>query len=160
VQVLGCVALLFAVSGCGGASPTTNATRTTGATPPPTQAQFMRQVLVLCPDNNHLIAYQKALTRAINANDLSKGSRIVASSESRAASLFRNLEKLTPPAKDRVPFLRSLAQTHQYLGISARLAAALHTHVAVEVRRFAGFAQNVSDKRTASAVALGLGRCP
>ncbi len=152
--------MLFAVSGCGGASPTTNATRTTGAIPPPTHAQFMRQVLVLCPGNNQLIADQKALTQAIDANDLPKAKRIVASSESRAASLFRNIEKLTPATKDQLAFLRYLSQTHQYLGINARLAAALHTHAAVEVHRFAGFAQNVSDKRTASAVALGLGRCP
>jgi hypothetical protein len=120
----------------------------------------MRQVAVLCLDNNRLIAYQKAVMQAISANELTKANTIVAGTESKAGSFFRNIEKLTPAGKDRVAFLRYLSQTHQYLGINVRLAAALDANAGVEVHRFVGFAQNVSDKRTASAVALGLGRCP
>jgi hypothetical protein len=160
-RVLVCIALLVAASGCGGGSKSlaTTVTNTTSAGPPPTHAQFARQLAALCPNSNHLIASQHALTQAIKANDLAKAGKIVASTEAAAGSFFRRFERLTPPAKDRISFVRHLLLTHQYLGIDARLAAALRAHVVAEVQRFAGFAQQVSDRRTTAAVALGLKRC-
>ena len=154
VQVLVCVTLFLATNGCGGGG--SSATRSTTV---PTRAQFERQLLALCPDSKHLIANQKAFTQAINADDLRKASKIVASTESTAGSFFRKFERLVPPAKDRVAFVRYLSLTHQYLGIDARVAAALRTHTVVEVHRFGGLAQKVSDRLTASAVGLGLRRC-
>lgn len=153
-QVSVCIAVLILTSGCGGGG--SSATQSTTV---PTRAQFIRQVGALCPDNHHLSASQKALTQAIKTNDLKKASAVVASIESAAGSFYRKFERLIPPKEDRVAFLRYLSLTHQYLGINARLAAALRNHVVVEVHRFDGFAQPVADRRTASAVALGLGRC-
>jgi hypothetical protein len=160
-QVLVCTALLMAAGGCGGGSrsPATSVTRTRGAVPPLTSAQFARQLALLCPDSNHLVASQIALTQAISANDLAKASKIVASTEARAGSFFRKFERLTPPAQDRMSFVRHLSLTHQYLGIDARLAAALRAHVVAEVHRFGDFAQKVSDQRTTAAIALGLKGC-
>jgi hypothetical protein len=165
-QVLVCSALVSAASGCGGGGSSATGATTAEATGTvvavsklPTHAHFKSRLDALCSQSNQLASHQQALRRAINADELKKAGAIVAKTESDAVAFYLKFGRLIPSAEDRAAFVRYLLLTHRYVGLNERLAAALHAHDVVEVRRFVGFAQKVADKRTNTAVDLGWTSC-
>jgi hypothetical protein len=150
--------VVIATTGCGGGGSSTLATRTAtqvAASTLPTRAQFVSQLVALCPASNRLANRQKALEQAIKASELTKARVIERRTGTEAEAFYRRFEGLTPSAQDRALFLRYLLLTHRSFEINERLALALHARAAVEVTRLAGLAQAVADQRSQ----LGLTRC-
>jgi hypothetical protein len=158
--------LLSAVSGCGGGGSSATRATTAEATGTvvavsklPTHAHFLSRLDALCSQSNQLASHQRALTRAINADELKKAGGIVASTQPDAAAFYLKFGRVIPSAEDRAAFVRYLLLTHRYVGLNERLAAALHAHHVAEVHRFVGLTQKVADQRINTAVDLGWTSC-
>jgi hypothetical protein len=165
-QVLLVAGLLGSTGGCGGGG--VSATKSTTAEETqtvvsgsklPTHAHFMSRLDALCPQSNQLASHQKALTRAVNADEMNKAGAIVASTKSDVVAFYRKFESLIPSANDRAAFVRYVLLTHRYIGLNERLAAALHARAAKEARRFVGFTRKVANQRSNTAVDLGWTSC-
>lgn len=164
-QVLVFIALLIATSGCGGGGSSATHSTTVKATHTlvsalPTHAVFIRRLDALCAAGNRKAAvHLKALTQAINANELKKAGDILASTEPEAAAFYLRVERLTPSAEDREAFVHYLVLTHRLFGLDERLVAVLHASNVGEFTRLSGLAQKVHNHRTIAAFDLGSRKC-